>query len=820
MAAVSNRSPSSNASRPSNLTPNSRNQENNPETRKSFSGGNNPLGKPSILTNLRRFDPVTPANTPSDFTRRSVGKESCVGSFFNVCEEKENDEKDMNFKATKLRSPAKNSKNFMSPTISAASKFTPSPRKRVLVERNDPVRTSMSLSDGKAMFFSTSSTDVSENLEPKSDLGFDQNHSIDSFVDAEVADSQKIEAVPEDPAASKPSKKVTFLDAPTDSESVVTDSDENFLESSLKNKSCCSDVSPSIAPLDADPSMPPYDPKTNYLSPRPQFLYYKPNPRIDMLLNKNRLDSDEFMQLEYDFTEDSMSETISDSEGTEESQAEDQQEVESGLTASADMVVGLTEMEELSSGVELPESLPVSLPSTDDIPDNSVQRIDKKPRSFSRLICGSMFLIFVIAFASIYISHSPLVDEFVLKNTGFSDFSDLYHQSKEKFDWVARHINQFQVDSLSFISALMNKLREGEMIGPLQFMNLTDLQKKIWNEEHFQIHQGLMEDLEEDDELEELAEEEEYAVDTDEIFDEEIEEYDRLETEDISPFSEIFSESEPEISENVEGADGVAPEDDQLAASSQDQESRFEAKDVKMGTEITDAKDVEMGTEITDAENLDSETNVGSSTDVNLLNDESSLEVDSSGEANVESSPVLESPPPQTSEETFHTTYIIGISSVLVALSTVAALIYLNKKKPSLAEAVSQTQPLTVKKLDNENEFAGTEHISEERRLSSTHTEVDLLGGSCPSEISSFQKSYREMKGADEVQSLENKPKRYSKRESLASSSGYSAGSPSYGSFTTYERIPTKHANRDEDVEVVTPVRRSSRLSRNQITSP
>ncbi|XP_075478264.1 uncharacterized protein LOC142519208 isoform X2 [Primulina tabacum] len=803
MAAVSNRSPSSNASRPSNLNPNSRNQENSPETRKSFSGGNNPLGKPSILTNLRRFDPVTPANTPSDFTRRSVGKESCVDSFFNVCEEKENDEKDMNFKAAKLRSPAKNSKNFMLPTISAASKFTPSPRKRVLVERNDPVRTSMSLSDGKAVFFSTSSTDVSENLEPKSDLGFDQNHSIDSFVDAEVVDSQKIEAVPEDPAVSKPSKKVTFLDAPTDSESVVTD--ENFLESSLKNKTCCSDVSPSIAPLDADPSMPPYDPKTNYLSPRPQFLYYKPNSRIDMLLNKNRLDSDEFMQLEYDFTEDSMSETISDSERTEESQAEDLQEEESGLTASADMVVGVTEMEEFSSGVELPESLPVSLPSTDDMPENSVQRIDKKPRGFSRLICGSMFLIFVIAFASIYITHSPLVDEFVLKNTGFSDFSDLYHQSKEKFDWVARHINQFQVDSLSFISALMNKLREGEMIGPLQFMNLTDLQKKIWSEEHFQIHQGLMEDLEEEeeDELEEFAEEEEYAVDADERFDEEIE----VETEEISPFSEIFSELEPEISENVEGADGVAPEDDQLAAACQDQESRFEAKD-----------DVEMGTEITDAENLDAETNVGSSsTDVNLLNDESSLEVDSSGEANVESSPLLESPPPQTSEEKFHTNYIIG---VLVALSTVAALIYLNKKKPSLAEVVSQTQPLTVKKLDNENKFAGgTEHISEERRLSSTHTEVDLLGGSCPSEISSFQKSYREMKGADEVQSLENKPKRYSKRESLASSSGYSAGSPSYGSFTTYERIPTKHANRDEDVEVVTPVRRSSRL-RNQITSP
>ncbi|XP_073311959.1 uncharacterized protein [Primulina huaijiensis] len=810
MATLSNRSPSPNASRPSNLNPNSRNQENNPSTRKSFSG-NNPSGKPSILTNLRRFYPATPANSPSecsDFARRSVGKESCVASFLNVCEEKENDEKDMNFKAAKLRTPVKNSKNFMSPTISAASKFTPSPRKKVLVERNDPVRTSMSLSEGKAMFFSTSSNDVSEILEPKSDLGFDQNHSIDSFVDAEVAESQNPETIPEDPAVSKPLRKVTFLDAPTDSESATTDSDDNFIELSLKNKSSCSEVSPSIAPLDADPSMPPYDPKNNYLSPRPQFLYYKPNPRIDMLLNKNRLDSDEFMRLEEDcFTEDTMSETISDSERTEESQTEVLQEEEPELTASADMVVGVTEMDKrLSPGGERPESLPVSLPSTDDMPENFAHKIDKKPRGFSRLICGSMFLIFLFAFASIYITHSPLLDELVLKDSGFSDFSDLYHQSKEKFDWVARYINQFQVDSLSLISSLMKKLSEGEIIGPLQFMNLTDPQNNIWNEEQFQIHQGLMEDLEEEDGLEEFAGEE-YAVDTDERFDEEIEEYDKLETEEIYPYFEIFSELEHKISENVDGENGVAPEDDQLAPSSHDQESKFEAKDVEMEPEIIDA------------ENFKGETDIGSSadSDVNLLNHESSLEVDSSGEETVESSPILESPP-KTSEEKFLANYIIDISSVFVALSTVAALVYLNKKKPSLANVVvvAPTKSSMVKKLDDE--FAGTEHISQERRLS-TLTEVDLLGGSCPSEISSFQKSYEEMQGANEVQSLENKPKRYSKRESLASSSGYSTGSQSYGSFTTYERIPVKHANTDEDVEVITPVRRSSRL-RNQITSP
>ncbi|KAL0384341.1 UNVERIFIED_CONTAM: hypothetical protein Sradi_2828400 [Sesamum radiatum] len=89
--------------------------------------------------------------------------------------------------------------------------------------------------------------------------------------------------------------------------------------------------------------------------------------------------------------------------------------------------------------------------------------------------------------------------------------------------------------------------------------------------------------------------------------------------------------------------------------------------------------------------------------------------------------------------------------------------------------------------------------------------------------MSSFQKSASYSKkelggGTSEAQSTERRTRKYNKRESLASSlSGYSSGSPSYGSFTTLERIPIKNANGDE--EIVTPVRRSSRI-RKQVTSP
>ncbi|PHU26332.1 hypothetical protein BC332_04664 [Capsicum chinense] len=44
----------------------------------------------------------------------------------------------------------------------------------------------------------------------------------------------------------------------------------------------------------------------------------------------------------------------------------------------------------------------------------------------------------------------------------------------------------------------------------------------------------------------------------------------------------------------------------------------------------------------------------------------------------------------------------------------------------------------------------------------------------------------------DEAQSIEKQPRKSNRRESLAASE-FSMGSPSYGSFTTYERIPAKH---------------------------
>ncbi|PHT56086.1 hypothetical protein CQW23_04572 [Capsicum baccatum] len=73
---------------------------------------------------------------------------------------------------------------------------------------------------------------------------------------------------------------------------------------------------------------------------------------------------------------------------------------------------------------------------------------------------------------------------------------------------------------------------------------------------------------------------------------------------------------------------------------------------------------------------------------------------------------------------------------------------------------------------------------------------------------SSHSKKYPKLED-DEAQSIEKKPKKSNRRESLAASE-FSMGSPSYGSFTTYERIPTKHGSRmmaeDNSDELASPV--------------
>ncbi|KAL4591784.1 hypothetical protein LXL04_004755 [Taraxacum kok-saghyz] len=183
-----------------------RNSEANTTTRRSFSG--NPFARPNPPANPRTVNPPTPANTPATadhLKKGSILRKSTGSSMFQ--DGKEN-HKDM------IRSPARSSyeKSFMAPTISATSKFTPSPRKKVLSENNEVP------------------TDTDEILEESVTL-------------------EQKEVVLETP----PVRKVTFASINDETDVTVTD-DFDFVK--IRPFCCSPQASPIIAPLDTDPLPP------------------------------------------------------------------------------------------------------------------------------------------------------------------------------------------------------------------------------------------------------------------------------------------------------------------------------------------------------------------------------------------------------------------------------------------------------------------------------------------------------------------------------------------------------------------------------------
>ncbi|MBA0602186.1 uncharacterized protein LOC105783186 [Gossypium raimondii] len=212
-------------------------------TRRSFNGS--PFTTPAVITNPKAFNLNTPANSPSDFSRRHSTDRESVASLRDPNKENYIDQ---NPKPTRLRSPAvsKGKKNFMAPTISAASKINASPRKKILVERNELARSSVSFSDVKSLIMQHNESTSEIALKPK-----------------KVSFSDVKSMIMEDNECKEP------LEGNADSVQVIP----SF------------EISPKVsilAPLDADPLMIPHDPQTNYLSPRPQFLHYRPNPRIEL----------------------------------------------------------------------------------------------------------------------------------------------------------------------------------------------------------------------------------------------------------------------------------------------------------------------------------------------------------------------------------------------------------------------------------------------------------------------------------------------------------------------------------------------------------
>ncbi|PHT26429.1 hypothetical protein CQW23_33956 [Capsicum baccatum] len=128
----------------------------------------------------------------------------------------------------------------------------------------------------------------------------------------------------------------------------------------------------------------------------------------------------------------------------------------------------------------------------------------------------------------------------------------------------------------------------------------------------------------------------------------------------------------------------------------------------------------------------------------------------------------------------------LGISSLVLNLLA-STVLYVKRRSDKTLYPVAVSS----------KKFATDPVVKEKHSSQNWPTEVDIAGASHPSEMSIFQiSSYYNQKYPkledDESQSIEKKPRKSNRRESLAASE-FSMGSPSYGSFTTYERIPAKH---------------------------
>ncbi|XP_060968955.1 uncharacterized protein LOC115709321 [Cannabis sativa] len=719
-----NRSPSP-VSRRAN--PNARSSEMGNPMRRSFTG--NPFStKPSIVPNPRVLNPNTPANSPSDHPRRS----SIGGG--DVDDDKENAKL-----AARVRSPmasaSKGTKNFMSPTISAASKFsTPSPRKRkILEERNEAVRGSLDLK------------------------------------------GEKTQSLP---------KKVTFkepLECFSDNV-VIEEADLVNLDPSFKISPPCSYSIPVIAPnldsSDHDPPLapppPPYDPKTNFLSPRPRFLRYKPSPRVELFLNNITSEGNAL------FDTDDISTEEEETQSDDYSQ-KDLEEKEEGVIVSEPVLIDVLAREK-EEEVEKEEELIVSEPILSEEKEETVEEekeeelivfepipIDgtKSHSSIWRSKLTSLLIVLSFVCLAISISISPVTDETVFDSSSLLKQYD-YHGgdvmafAKARFDELARDFGVWYADTVSvFFELLLSNLRGGgggaHKLGPLQYYNLSSLVEdaSCGGDNSYEMNVfvpsrgvtevvGIIVPLEDNGKVSQHPEGEDESESESEI---------EIEIESVVAEEEDFTdeslENEIEIESVSEDFTNERPEI--VGDSSLKNENEIPPETVDASSSIQVVKTVD-----------------GNENGLSKVNEEipeaATIDDDASSIQDVKSSQV--------------TMACCAILALLIASSTIAIVLLVKKVDPA-------TTPILPEKSKN---------------------------SCCPSEMSSSSSSFQNQKLTKK--NKHNNNRRESTATSSCSSMEEDSISISYGSFTTYEKIPTN------DDEIITPVRRSSRLRRSHVTSP
>ncbi|CAL9223147.1 unnamed protein product [Arabidopsis halleri] len=720
MASPTNKNPSCSPPIPNRPNPKPRNSEAGDPLRRSFGG--NP------------FPANTKTNIPSDYSRRN--------SFGG---DKENE--------TKPVLTPKGSKNFMSPTISAVSKINPSPRKRVLSDRNEMSR---SFSDVKGLILEDGSK--RNHHRAKSCVSFsDVLHTICVDEKKKFEESHDMTVTDFDEKEVYENKGITY-------------SDPRFR---ISPRPSVPYTSPEFAACEVDTLLPPYDPKMNFLSPRPQFLHYKPNPRIEKRF-------DECKQLEELFiSESSSSETELSVEESEE------QEKDGAEVVVEDEAEDMEQLEAESDEEMVCESVKET---TSHVPKQS---------GFRKFKFLGWFLALAMAYLLVSATFSPpmksIFNEFHIPReiTEFANANNL--------DKFSEKLWTLTESSLVYMDKLISSLGGGnEEYGLLQFHNLTyTLQDNTVfqpfqpasveiNEEPLQDKSKVETNLEdvymEDGSVNEFEEEESGTEENSEVvcdaetteFDEQAEVKPSEESNDGEGNLKALFEDGLELTIEKLRESEMSPEENNDARGSEPEE-KLETGSTKKKLEETESeaiyKNQQKESEVAGAE-TGSEEGFGET--AAETSDDLHPKVRSSNKADNDSTKAM-----------------IVLSSTVLVLLAVASFLFAKKKKP--VAAAPTPSPETTMELN-------MGHVPVEKPFSlNLEEEVD----------DRMSNSYHQSEGGKK--NNKNSSSSKLRRESMASSaSEYSVGSFSYGSFTTYEKIPIKSGDREE--EMITPVRRSSRI--------
>ncbi|CAL9761034.1 unnamed protein product [Musa acuminata subsp. burmannicoides] len=779
------------------------------------------------------------ASAFSEPHQRSAGGKSGVAlaaSSRASLEQREN-ERDLNCSASskpsavRARSPApssccsaKGAKNFMAPTISAASKaVAASPKRRILAERNETVpvvRSSLTslLDESPAPEEVPAKRRVSFGARPHQDSGVQET----PYVGGGGSEPRKIE-------------------------SEIKDRRYSGVLPSFH-------ISPAaIAPLDADPSLPPYDPHTNYLSPRPRFLHYRPNPRIDQYLNQegDLMDAGDGKRLEDSFSSESSEETPGQTE-------EEQQSTPGDDECSSPEVEA---MEEETGESPVPES--ESNPKSTD-----------KGRSFWHYKFASLLLVLGIACIFGSFLGSPILSSSMLKTPVIPAIDDVHvrdYLAVAALDLkeLARKLSQWSCDSFARYTTLTSLPREE--FGPFFNRNLTaaNIEQRedidysyigtIVSNEH--IGQGsAMEQPFEGEMQEESMEEHEVDIDhsnsattlsnehTDQVsemeqpFETSVQQESMEEHEVDVSGDELKDDTESgdeksgmEVTQGLEENDvTVEPQaDDDVKESSL---VEFESEKI---AEADDAKEME---EEAIVDGIESEKNIELELskmqdigphDLVTQHDEVAGGQGDSGSSSSSASQTHEDSPSASGDERISNTVqsqdlsmygsdgkhamklAAGLSSAVLLVACFTFLLMKQRQTPS----VDNPQIAPAKKVITKSVSGSSESHGHARGSPFQNTPVVdmLMMDSGPSEFSSSLQHSTSVGRRRAIRKGEEEEPESNERR-LRRDSTVSSSSISYGSFTTYEKLSSKKGSRDE--EVITPVRRSSRIRNHQIASP